>query len=228
MKNTPNIITCLNLFAGCLACVMALAYQNYYGAFLFVVLASVFDFLDGFSARLLKTFSPIGKELDSLADVVSFGAAPGFIVYSYLSGYTDVAGLPFLALLLPVFSALRLAKFNVDARQKTSFLGLPVPASGLFWAALIPSVHRVAVYFPIRSVLAAIAVGIILFCLLMVSELPVFSLKFDGWTWGKNRWRWLIIGIGIILTGLLQGLGICLTIICYILLSVVLTRRSAR
>ena len=180
MKNIPNIITCLNLYAGCLACMMALVYNHYTGAFLFILLASFFDFMDGFVARLLKAYSSIGAQLDSLADVVSFGAAPGFIIYSFLSAspvaISYASYIPFLAFLIPVFAAFRLAKFNVDKRQTSSFLGLPVPANGLFWGSLIPSIPLLGSSHTV-SALFVVAL-IIIFCLLMVSELPMFSLKF--------------------------------------------------
>lgn len=220
MKHVPNIITCLNLFSGCLSCVMSLEYHNYFGAFLFVVLAAVFDFLDGFSARLLKAFSPIGGELDSLADVVSFGLAPGFVVFSFLNTvsagtFFEASFLPYAAFLIPVFSALRLAKFNIDARQKDSFLGLPVPANALFWVSLIPATVPFTKGYE-TSACFIISVLIPVFCLLMISELPLFPLKFKSYSWEKNRWAYLIIGIGVILTILFQLFGISLTIICYI------------
>jgi CDP-diacylglycerol--serine O-phosphatidyltransferase len=204
---------------------MMLEYHNYLGAFLFVVIAAFFDFLDGFSARLLKAFSPIGGELDSLADVVSFGLAPGFVVFSFLhtvsaGTFYEASILPYTAFLIPIFSALRLAKFNIDTRQKDSFLGLPVPADALFWVSLIPAINPfVKGYETVAG--SIILVLIAVFCLLMVSELPLFSLKFKGYSWKKNQWAYLIIGIGIILTSLFQFFGISLTIICYVLLSVI-------
>ena len=221
MKNLPNIVTCLNLYSGCLACVMALVYNNYTGAFLFIFLAACFDFLDGFVARLLKAYSPLGAQLDSLADVVSFGLAPGFIVYSFLS--TASVSVPYstniklLAFLIPIFAALRLAKFNIDSRQKSSFLGLPVPANGLFWATLIPSIpllngnHIFYTFFVIGF--------IIIFCLLMVSELPMFSLKFTHYKWNGNEYPYIMILIALLLIVFFHLLGICLSIILYIFLS---------
>jgi CDP-diacylglycerol--serine O-phosphatidyltransferase len=204
---------------------MALKYDSYSGAFLFIVLAAVFDFLDGFCARLLKAFSPIGGQLDSLADVVSFGVAPGFVVYSFLhtvsaGTFFDAGFLPYLAFLIPVFSALRLAKFNTSTQQKDSFLGLPVPANALFWASLIPAI------IPFINGYEIVVCGVVLalipiFCLLMVSELPMFALKFKNYSWEKNQWAYLLIGIAIVLTGLFRFSGISLTIIGYILLSVI-------
>jgi len=222
MKNLPNIITCLNLYAGCLACVMALVYNNYIGAFLFILLASFFDFMDGFVARLLKAYSSIGAQLDSLADVVSFGMAPGFIVFSFLSASSGTipyaSNIPFLAFLIPVFAAFRLAKFNVDKRQTSSFLGLPVPANGLFWGALIPSIpigssHIISAFF--------IVALIIIFCLLMVSELPMFSLKFTHYKWTGNEYPYIMILSSLLLTACFQLLGVCLSIVFYIILSLV-------
>jgi CDP-diacylglycerol--serine O-phosphatidyltransferase len=202
-----------------------LEYNSYFGAFLFVVLAAVFDFLDGFSARLLKSFSPIGGELDSLADVVSFGLAPGFVVFSFLhtisvGTFFETGFLPYAAFLIPVFSALRLAKFNIDTRQKDSFLGLPVPANALFWVSLIPAVISLVMSYEI--VFCCIILGLIFAsCLLMISELPLFSLKFKSYSWEKNQWAYLLIGIGIVLIALFQFFGISLTIVCYIILSVI-------
>jgi len=223
MKNLPNFITCLNLYAGCLACVMSLVYGNYTGAFIFILLAACFDFMDGFVARLIKAYSPIGAQLDSLADVVSFGLAPGFIIYSFLStssvAVPFAANIPFLAFLIPIFAALRLAKFNVDRRQTSSFLGLPVPANGLFWGALIPSIplsesnHTVSMLFVVTL--------IIIFCLLMVSELPMFSLKFTHYKWNGNEYPYIMILTTLLLTAFFQLLGICLAIVFYIFLSLI-------
>jgi CDP-diacylglycerol--serine O-phosphatidyltransferase len=224
MKFIPNLITCLNLLSGSLACVMALKFNHYTGAFFFIALAALFDYLDGWAARLLKAASPMGVELDSLADVISFGLAPACVLYAYLSGYTQMAGLPLAAFLLPVFSALRLARFNTDKRQSQSFLGLPVPASGLFWAALIPSVHHIAVHFSIYVHLTFLVVLLIAFCLLMVSEIPMFSLKMKTLRWADNRWPYslLLLAVptfGLFLYGGAPLLGISVIIVIYILLS---------
>ena len=220
MKNLPNIVTCLNLFSGCLSCLMSLS-DNYLGAFFFIMLAACFDFLDGFIARLMKSYSPLGAQLDSLADVVSFGMAPGFIVYSFLmhssTGVPYSANLPFIAFLIPIFAAIRLAKFNIDKRQTSSFLGLPVPANGLFWGTLIPSIPLLENnrFFWTFFVVALV----IIFCLLMVSELPMFSLKFTHYKWIGNQYPYITILLALLLTAFFQLLGICLAIVCYILLS---------
>ena len=223
MKNLPNIVTCLNLYAGCLSCVMSLVYVNYIGAFIFILLAACFDFLDGFIARTIKAYSPIGAQLDSLADVVSFGLAPGFIAYSFLlsssQGVPYSMNVPFFAFLIPVFAALRLAKFNVDSRQTSSFLGLPVPANGLFWGALIPSIplsesnHVFCTYLVVTL--------IVIFCLLMISELPMFSLKFTHYKWIGNQYPYILILTTLLLIVFFHLAGIYLAIVCYIFLSLI-------
>ena len=223
MKNLPNIVTCLNLYAGCMSCVMSLTFDNYTGAFIFILLAACFDFLDGFIARLMKAYSSLGAQLDSLADVVSFGLAPGFMVYSFLVnssvGVPFGVNIPFFAFIIPIFAALRLAKFNIDSRQTSSFLGLPVPANGLFWGTLIPSIpltesnHVLCTFFVVTL--------IVVFCTLMVSELPMFSLKFTHYKWVGNQYPYIMILATLFLTAFFQLIGICLAIVCYIFLSLI-------
>jgi CDP-diacylglycerol--serine O-phosphatidyltransferase len=205
---------------------MVLKFDNYTGAFYFISLAAFFDFLDGCAARLLKAYSPIGSELDSLSDVVSFGVAPGCVAYSYLATFTTMGGLPLMAFLLPVFAALRLAKFNVDTRQKTSFLGLPVPANGLFWASLIPSIHFFSASFPVYYIPVIIIALIVLFCWLMVSEIPMFSLKFKTLKWNENQWAFSLIGIAAVVLVVFSCLGmpilsVSLIILVYIIMSLI-------
>ena len=230
MKNIPNIITCLNLFAGCIACVMALTYDNYLGAFVFIVMAALFDFLDGLAARLLNAYSNIGAQLDSLADVISFGFAPGCIVFSYLSltttGTVFNLGLPFFAFLIPIFAAIRLAKFNVDERQTTSFLGLPVPANGLFWASFIPAIAAFSEILPSFIITMIVGILILVFSLLMTSEIPMFSLKFYNYAWKGNEfpYSFILLSILTLIFFFLFGyilLGVSVVIILYILMSVI-------
>jgi CDP-diacylglycerol--serine O-phosphatidyltransferase len=197
----------------------------------FIVLAAVFDFLDGFAARLLKAYSKIGAELDSLADVVSFGMAPGCIVYIYLEQFPMPLpyALPFIAFLLLVFSALRLAKFNVDTRQTDSFLGLPVPANALFWASFIPSVQPFSGLCPFFF-LILVLVLLVIFCLLLVSELPMFSLKFHDFRWKGNEWPYslLLLSLLLIVVFYLSGyvlFGISSTVIVFILMSLVKSKK---
>ncbi|MEG1545608.1 MAG: CDP-diacylglycerol--serine O-phosphatidyltransferase, partial [Tannerellaceae bacterium] len=187
-KYIPNTITCLNLVSGCVASVMALEGNLELAAY-WIIIAAVFDFFDGFAARLLKAYSPIGKELDSLADVVSFGVAPGMVVF-WLLGQACTAlpfgslnvYIPYLAFVIPAFSGLRLAKFNVDERQTTSFIGLPVPAHALLWAAVgcsvLPIVHANEELF-----VSVVVVLSVVTSLLLVSEVPMFSLKIKSFTW---------------------------------------------
>ncbi|GHV21062.1 CDP-diacylglycerol--serine O-phosphatidyltransferase [Bacteroidia bacterium] len=241
IKNIPNTITCLNLFSGSLACVLVME-RNYTGAFIFIVFAAIFDFLDGFAARLLKAYSPLGKELDSLADVISFGLAPGLLAFSFLQKIVESSsigvGIHFLGFLIPIFAAIRLAKFNIDTRQTNSFLGLPVPANALFWGALIPTLNAVFFgneleIFPIGNYiqkmegiygndlfLSIIIISfIIIFCLLMVSELPMFSLKFKNYNWKGNELQYSLIIITILLIIFFRIFGVSLSILAYILMS---------
>ena len=193
-KHIPNFITCLNLFSGCVASYLAFK-GNYEGAFIAILLAAVFDFMDGFAARLLKAYSAMGKELDSLADMISFGLAPGAIVFSFLTDTGTNEWLPFVGFLIPVFSGLRLAKFNIDDRQSSSFLGLPVPANAIFWAGLVYSFSP----FLMNNVWF-LFILIALFCFFLVSEIPMFSLKFKNISWKENQNQYLfLIGCGVIL-----------------------------
>jgi len=193
-KHIPNFITCLNLFSGCVASYLAFK-GNYEGAFIAILLAAVFDFMDGFAARLLKAYSAMGKELDSLADMISFGLAPGAIVFSFLTDTGTNEWLPFVGFLIPVFSGLRLAKFNIDDRQTSSFLGLPVPANAIFWAGLVYSFSPF-----LMNNIWFLFILIALFCFFLVSEIPMFSLKFKNVSWKENQNQYLfLIGCGVIL-----------------------------
>lgn len=224
-KYIPNTLTCCSLISGCMASVLALQ-GDLWHAVVWIIVAAVFDFTDGFAARLLKAFSPIGKDLDSLSDMVSFGVAPGMIVFWILREAS--AGLPlgalnmyipYLAFVIPVFSGLRLAKFNIDERQTTSFIGLPVPAHALFWAATIysarPIVHVNEGLFVLITVLLAFATS-----LLMVSEIPMFSLKIKSLAWRGNELRYILIACAIVFVALWGFLGISGTILLYIVLSI--------
>jgi CDP-diacylglycerol--serine O-phosphatidyltransferase len=230
-NHVPNAITCLNLFSGCIAVVMAFRGLFFY-ALLFVILAAVFDFFDGFAARLLHASSPIGKELDSLADMVSFGVAPSVVVFTQLS-WLDGAGkfLPFGAFLIAVFSALRLAKFNVDDRQTTSFIGLATPANALFFMGLFAIVdpltpvasylepHRGLIH-PILFQPAVVMLLVVFFSCLLVSEIPMFSLKFKSFRWEDNRVRFIFLGLSLILLVTLQFVALPFIILLYLLSSV--------
>lgn len=224
-KYIPNTITCLSLVSGCVATVMALGGHLWLAA-IWILVAAVFDFLDGFAARLLKAYSPIGKELDSLSDMVSFGVAPGMVLFWLLSQACPAlpfgalnAYIPCLAFVIPVFSGLRLAKFNIDERQTTSFLGLPVPAHALFWASagysVMPIVYTNQLLFVLLSVVLAIATS-----LLLVSEIPMFSLKIKSLSWKGNELRYILVVCAVLFVALWGFLGISGTILLYIILSI--------
>ena len=212
-KHIPNFITTLNLFSGCVA--VYFAFQgNYEVAFYAILLSAVFDFFDGFAARLLHAYSPMGKELDSLADVVSFGVAPGAIIFALLSQTNVNEYLPYFGFIIPVFSALRLAKFNIDERQTTSFIGLPVPANAIFFAGLVFAYTDVLV----ENAWLLIVLSII-FSLLLVSELPMFSLKFKNFGWNNNQIQYLFLAGCVIILGIFMLNAFAFLIAWYILLS---------
>lgn len=231
MKHIPNIITLANLFTGCIAITMAFE-GNFTAAAGWVVVAAFFDFLDGVFARLLKAYSDIGKELDSLADVVSFGVAPAAAVFVLLRDHIllpDIAEplklcIPYLAFVIPLFSALRLAKFNIDERQTTSFRGLPTPANGLFWVSFTVAVSDIAGISNV--VLPVIVVLIALLSWLMVSEVPMFSLKIKKIGWKGYERQWLLAGAMVAFVTLWGLAGIAWGILAYIILSLVTNRQE--
>ena len=223
-RHIPNTVTCLNLFSGCIACVMAFE-ARYDLALLFIILSAVFDFFDGMLARVLNAHSIIGKDLDSLADDVSFGVAPSLIVFSLLKEMYYPASmefiapyLPYAAFLISVFSALRLAKFNNDTRQTSSFIGLPVPANALFWGSFVVGAHDFLVSENCHPVYILLLVC--LFSWLLVSEIPMFSLKVKSLAWKGNELRYILIACAIIFVALWGFLGISGTILLYIVLSI--------
>lgn len=227
VKNIPNSITCLNLLSGCFACIFAFQGQYDWVA-LCIGLSALFDFLDGMAARLLHAYSPLGKELDSLADLISFGLAPGLMVMHLMAYNSTFHGMAeyqswwaLSALLIPVFSALRLAKFNIDTRQTTSFIGLPVPANAIFWIGICQAVLHMA--SPVCGY--AIVALVIIFSLLLVSEIPMFSLKFKNLKWKENYLRYLIIAVAAICLISLGLDGLAATIGLYIVLSLLTARK---
>jgi CDP-diacylglycerol--serine O-phosphatidyltransferase len=221
-KHIPNFITCLNLFSGCVA--VYLAFNGHHeGAFIAIMLSAVFDFFDGFASRLLKAYSPMGKELDSLADMVSFGLAPGAIVFSLLSTTGVGEYLPFVAFLIPIFSGLRLAKFNIDDRQTSSFIGLPVPANAIFWAGMV---YAYSPFLLDNIWLFLVFIG--LFCYFLISEIPMFSLKFKNLVWKDNQIQFLFLIVCAIILAVFQLNAFPMLIGWYIILSVCvwLTKKS--
>ena len=223
-KHIPNTITCLNLISGCIAtywAFMGIAYM----ALLFIVIGAVFDFFDGMVARLLHVSSPIGKELDSLADDITFGLAPSAIVFSFLSPLTSHLSplLPFLAFIMAAFSALRLAKFNLDERQALGFIGLPTPANALFWGSLIAGMGDAISTIPYAEWI--ILCGTFVSCYLLIAEIPMFALKFKTWGWKGNEIKYIFILSCIPLLLLLGVTGLAAIIAWYVLLSVAANKR---
>ena len=225
-KHIPNTITCLNLISGCIATYWAFQ-GNHELALLFIVIGAVFDFFDGMVARLLHVSSPIGKELDSLADDITFGFAPSAIVFSFLKGmgaeadsslFTLHSSLPFLAFIMAAFSALRLAKFNLDERQAMGFIGLPTPANALFWGSLIVGVGDKMTTLPYAEY--AILAGIFISSWLLVAEIPMFALKFKTWGWKGNEVKFIFLITCIPLLLLLEVSGLAAIIAWYVILSI--------
>jgi CDP-diacylglycerol--serine O-phosphatidyltransferase len=184
----PNILTAGNLVCGCIGIVMVLS-GKVEMAPVVVVLAAVFDFFDGFAARLLKVSSAIGKELDSLADMVSFGVLPAVTVYQLLKTSQSNEFLPYIAFLIAVFSAFRLAQFNIDTRQSDKFIGVPTPANALFFTSLVWTASA----FPV-VVNTYVLVGLtVLFSWLLVSPFEMIALKFKSFGWAGNQPKYLVI-----------------------------------
>ena len=217
-KHIPNMITCLNLISGCIATYFAFQ-SDYSMALLFIVIGAVFDFFDGMTARLLHVSSPIGKELDSLADDITFGFAPSAIVFSFLcSFHIHLPFIPFLAFIMAAFSALRLAKFNLDERQALGFIGLPTPANALFWGSLIVGLESYPYFEGMEWI---ILVGTFISCWLLVAEIPMFALKFKTWGWKGNEIKYIFLLTCIPLLLLLRVSGLAAIIAWYVILSVI-------
>lgn len=214
----PNFLTLLNLLSGVLGILWVLEGQPLYGAY-FVILSATFDFFDGFAARLLKVQSELGKELDSLADVVSFGVLPGILLYSLTKSQTEASFLPYCTLIIPMLSAYRLAKFNLDTRQSDRFIGLPTPANAL----LLTTIPHLAVRWPELSPWLSSPITLVVIAwltsLLLVVELPLIALKFKNSSFTDNSYRYALLLIGAVCLVWLQLAGIPLVILAYLLLS---------
>ncbi|MES2062200.1 MAG: CDP-diacylglycerol--serine O-phosphatidyltransferase [Bacteroidota bacterium] len=223
-KHLPNAITCANLFSGCIGIVFTFQDQLVYAAYA-IFLAAIFDFFDGFASRVLQSFSGIGKDLDSLADMVSFGVLPSAIMYELLLQAPQIPHvsdyLNFIAFLIPVFSALRLAKFNTDTRQAESFIGLPTPAN----AILIASIPLILVQYSnvSRYILNpyGLSVFIIVMCTLLVAEIPLMSLKFKNRDFTKNFYRYILLLFSAILILFFKFAAVPVVIVMYITLSLI-------
>ena len=224
-KHIPNTITCCNLISGCIATYCAFL-GIYDLALLFIVIGAVFDFFDGMVARLLHVSSPIGKELDSLADCITFGFAPSAIVFTYLSTFhIHLSFIPFLAFIMAAFSALRLAKFNLDERQALGFIGLPTPANALFWGSLVVGLVESGSFVAANN-WWAILILVFGSCHLLVSEIPMFALKFKTWGWKGNEIKYIFLLTCIPLLLLLKVSGLAAIIAWYVILSVINNKKN--
>lgn len=235
IKQIPNIITSLNLVSGSLAVIFAID-GHLIWAGIFICLAAIFDFLDGFAARLLHAYSNLGKQLDSLSDLISFGLAPAAILFTLLEFSMFEKNQPiyeisahwtqwlilFSAFIMPVMGAIRLARFN-DAPEENFFRGLPIPSNGLFWASLglmleIPRHYQI--FEMIYSTRTLLLLGLFTSGM-MVINLPMFSLKFKNLKWKENWHRFLFIAIAVGLLAAFNVYGLALTILAYIILNFV-------
>lgn len=241
-KHIPNAITCGNLLCGCFGIVKAFEGDLVWAAYL-VGIALVLDFFDGFTARLLKVASPIGKDLDSLADMVTFGVVPGIVMFkifetSHILHLRNTIGiqelnasanngphyLSYFAFIITIFSAIRLAKFNNDTRQSDSFIGLPTPANAMFICSIPLILNGHEHYHIFGAIFLNIYSPFILSLILsylLIAEIPLIALKFKNFGWADNKMRFILIGISVTCLAIFQFVGVPLVIILYILLSVI-------
>jgi len=229
----PSLFTSLNLVCGIIATYLSLE-GRIDMAFGLMFIAALFDFIDGFAARLLKVCGDFGKELDSLADLISFGLVPGAMIFfiqktnlgldSVLWGSLTFIQWTFLLIpiLIPVFSALRLAKFNIDERQKSEFIGVPTPANALFFAALCYTfIFQPESFLNKLNNPIIISITVLLFSYLLVSEIPLFALKFSSFSLAKNKLRYFFILASIVLLLIFRIPGFTGVILLYISLSLI-------
>jgi CDP-diacylglycerol--serine O-phosphatidyltransferase len=240
-KHIPNTLTTLNLVCGLIS--ISLVMQNrLVWAAVFIFIAAVFDYLDGTAARLLKAYSELGKQLDSLADLVSFGVAPGLIIFQLLSIHCSNGCnilerwniVPYLALMIPVCSALRLAKFNIDPRQEVNFIGLPTPANAIFFASIPMIIYiqgRIHTFIELDFLAAlfsnprVLSVLAIVFSYLLISEFRLFSMKFKSMAWKENQHRYIFLILSLVLLLIFSISAVPMVILAYLLLSVVYQKR---
>ena len=223
-SNIPNTITCLNLLSGCIACIFSFHSQETFGAFtgyeivfMLIGAAAIFDFCDGAAARLLHATSSIGKELDSLSDLISFGLAPALLMYNTMLHYNGGEYTAFAALAIAVLGAIRLARFNVDDRQTDTFIGLPIPANAIFWIGACAMINDTNFGYPGDGWTIATLAFMSLF---MVAPIKMYSLKFHNFAFRENNKRFIIIISAISFVAFCGIPGLTWTIFVYILLSV--------
>ncbi|MFA7444378.1 MAG: CDP-alcohol phosphatidyltransferase family protein [Flavobacteriaceae bacterium] len=215
-KHIPNLITLLNLLSGCIALVFV-SQDNFWFAFYFVCLGIFFDFFDGFFARILKVQSPLGVQLDSLADMVTSGVVPGFVMFKMLSELSSDAFLPYFGFIITLGSCYRLAKFNIDTRQTDSFIGLPTPANALFILSL-PLISQDFIADLLSNVWVLMGISV-LSAFILNAELPLFSLKIKNFSLAKYKLQITFLILAVILLLVFQMLGLPLVILLYVLLS---------
>ncbi|WP_158826379.1 CDP-alcohol phosphatidyltransferase family protein [Mucilaginibacter lacusdianchii] len=227
-KHVPNAITCANLFSGCIGIVFVAFQDNLVYAAYCIFLAAIFDFFDGLASRVLQSFSVIGKDLDSLADMVSFGVLPAFIMYRLFLQAPQIEHvspyLNFIAFLIPVFSALRLAKFNQDTRQVENFIGLPTPANAILigsFPLIIKDPNRYEFFTDFILNPFFLALFVCIMCMLLVIELPLMSLKFKNRDFQRNAYRYFLLMFSAILILFFKFAAIPAIIVMYIALSVI-------
>ena len=241
MKHLPNALTLANLFCGCCALLFTFYWKPEVAAW-FTAASFFFDYLDGMAARALKVSSPLGKELDSLADVISFGVVPGAMLYQLISGgnaFTSFAGaagmgesislIALPAFILSAFSGLRLAKFNLDTRQTDYFIGLSTPACTIFVLGLALTAHHDR--FGLADIISNqwfIFALIPLLSWLLICEIPMFGMKIKRFDWASNKFNLSFLLLFAILLFFLKELAFSVIIVCYIVLSIVLKEKIVR
>lgn len=231
----PNLFTLSNLICGMLA-IYATTVDSVPVAAYLILVAALFDFVDGLVARALNVAGELGKQLDSLADLVSFGVAPAFIALSIIGSlkmemsFTMAFLLAFSPLIMGVFSAYRLAKFNIDIRQQDQFIGLPTPANALFWLSmpliamnLAPGHFLDDIYLAFLNSFWAVIIASVVLSFLLVSELPLISLKFKNLKFRENKYRFILLGSGLILLLIFWVKAVPIILILYIILSIIQT-----
>ncbi len=229
-KHIPNSVTCLNLFSGCLGIVFAFQ-GNLIWASYAIVIAALFDFFDGMLARLLQAHSDIGKELDSLADVISFGVLPAVIIYQLFAlapqPYFATTWLRYSAFIIAIFSALRLAKFNIDIRQSEHFIGLPTPANALLIASFPLIIEESNTYFA-NFILNPwfLAIFSLIMSLLLVAEVPLISVKFKSLKFSQNLSQYILVISSLLLLLFLKFEAVPIIILLYFLISFIQFRTS--
>lgn len=228
-KHIPNLITLLNLLSGCIALVFAID-LNFEMAFFFVSLGIFLDFFDGFFARLFKVSSPLGLQLDSLADMVTSGLVPGFVMFLMLSKNADSSFLPYLGFIITLGSCYRLANFNIDTRQTDSFIGLPTPANALLILSLplvMQHTNSELIYEFLKNQWVLLAITAFS-AYILNAEIPLFSLKIKAFNFSKNKLQIIFLTASVVLLVAFQYLGIPLVILLYVLLSVLNNRTKSQ